>query len=96
MFAYLAPELGLDAQGAARRPHPLPEGWEDYVEASWDAWSLTFHRLRPVDETMSLEDLGDVLADLCRLMTSWLQSIGVVAGLTDGEEFYIFWTEESY
>ncbi len=48
MLAYLSPELGLDESGTPRRPDPLPDGWDEYVEDSWDAWSLTFHRLRPV------------------------------------------------
>lgn len=96
VFAYLAPELGLDDNGTPRRPDPLPEGWTDYVEDSWDAWSLTFHRLRPVDEPMTVEEIGAVLADLCRLMNAWLRSIGVNSGITDDDREYIFWEKDRY
>lgn len=96
VFAYLAPELGLDNNGKPRRPDPLPEGWSDYVEDSWDAWSLAFHRLRPVDETMTTDELGSVLADLCRLMNAWLRSIGIESGITDDDREYIFWEKDRY
>lgn len=96
VFAYLAPELGLDENGKPRRPNPVPAGWTDYVEDSWDAWSLTFHRLQPVDEPMTTDELGAVLADLCRLMNAWLRSIGIEWGLTDDDQEYIFWEKDSY
>lgn len=96
VLAYLAPELGLDDNGKPRRPDPLPKGWTDYVEDSWDAWSLTFHRLRPVNEPMSTDDLGAVLADLCRLMNAWMRSIGVDWGLTEEDQEYIFWEKDCY
>ena len=96
VLAYLAPELGLDESGKPRRPDPPPAGWTDYVEDSWDAWSLTFHRLRPVDEPMTNDELGAVLADLCRLMNAWLRSIGIECGLTDDDEEYIFWEKDRY
>ncbi|MFH8253074.1 hypothetical protein ACH3VR_22090 [Microbacterium sp. B2969] len=96
VLAYLAPELGLDESGKPYRPEPLPEGWTDYVEDSWDAWSLTFHRLRPVDEAMTTEELGAVLADLCRLMVAWQRSIGIEWGLTDDDREYIFWERDRY
>lgn len=96
VLAYLAPELGLDENGKPRRPDPLPEAWTDYVEGSWDAWSLTFHRLRPVDEPMTTDELGLVLADLCRLMNAWLRSIGVDWGLTENDHEYIFWKNDHY
>lgn len=96
VFAYLAPELGLDENGRPHRPDPLPAGWTDYVEESWDAWSLTFHRLHPVDEPMTTDELGAVLADLCRLMNAWLRSIGIEWGLTDDDREYIFWQKDRY
>lgn len=96
VFAYLSPELGLDEDGQPRRPDPLPAGWTDYVEDSWNAWSLTFHRLQPVDQPMTVDELSAVLADLCRLMNSWMGSIGVNWGLTDGDEEYIFWAKDHY
>lgn len=96
VFAYLAPELGIDEDGKPCRPDPLPVGWDVYIEESWDAWSLTFHRLRPVDEVMTADEIGAVLADLCRLMNAWLQSIGVDYGISDDNHEYIFWTKASY
>lgn len=96
VLAYLAPELGLDESGKPRRPDPLPAGWTDYVEDSWDAWSLTFHRLQPVDEPMTTDEFGAVLADLCRLMNAWLRSIGIEWSLTDDDQEYIFWEKDSY
>ena len=94
--AYLAPELGLDENGTPRRPAPVPEGWTDYVEDSWDHWSGTFHKLRPVDELMTTDQLGAVLAELCRLMNAWMRSIGVDWGLTDDGREYIYWTRDPY
>ncbi|GGO59933.1 hypothetical protein GCM10010910_04090 [Microbacterium nanhaiense] len=96
VFAYLSPELGLDENGTPRRPDPLPDGWEEYIEHSWDDWSLTFHRLRPVDERMTTDEIGTVLADLCRLMNSWMSSIGVDWGLTEDDREYIFWRKNRY
>lgn len=96
VMAYLAPELGLDEDGKPRRPAPLPEGWVDYMEDSWDAWSRTFHRLRPVDEVMTVDEIGAVLGDLCRLMNAWLRSIGVNSGITENGQEYIYWEKDSY
>lgn len=96
VFAYLAAELGLNEDGSPRRPDLLPEGWDDYVERSWDSWSLTFHRLKPVDESMTTGDLGAVCADLCRLAVAWLRSIGVECGVTDDDQLYIYWERDRY
>jgi hypothetical protein len=96
VLAYLSPELGFDENGKPRRPNQRPDGWDDYVENSWDAWSLTFHRLRPVDEPMTTDQIGAVLADLCRLMVAWMRSIGVEWGLTEDDREYIFWEKDNY
>lgn len=96
VLAYLAPELGIDEDGKPRRPDPVPEGWAEYIEHSWDAWSLTFHRLRPVDEPMTTASICAVLADLCRLTRAWLRSIGIESGITDDDREYIFWEKNHY
>lgn len=96
VFAYLAPELGLDQNGNPNRPNPLPAGWDRYVETHWDDWSLTFHRLPPADEHTTVEQLGTILGDLCRLMNSWLKTIGVSHGVTDADEEFIFWNMDRY
>ena len=96
VLAYLAAELGVDEEGKPRRPEPLPDGWAEYVEDSWDAWSRTFHRLTPVDQPMSTDDIGAVLVDLCHLMTIWLHDIGVDAGVTEDDDGYVSWTKSRY
>lgn len=45
---------------------------------------------------MTTNELGAVLADLCRLMNAWMRSIGVNWGLTDGDQEYIFWEKDRY
>lgn len=96
VIAYLSAELGLDEHGRPRRPDPTPAGWDDYLEDSWDAWSLTFHRLRPVDEPMTVDDLELILVSLCRLATTWLRSVGINYGITDDDREFIFWERDNY
>lgn len=96
VIAYLSAELGLDGQGQPRRPDPSPAGWNDYLEDSWDAWSLTFHRLRPVDEPMTVGELELILVSLCRLATTWLRTIGINYGITDEDREFIFWERDNY
>lgn len=96
VIAYLSAELGLDEQGQPRRPDPTPQGWDDYLEDSWNAWSLTFHRLRPVDQPMTAGELEQVLVSLCRLSTTWLRTIGINYGITDDDREFIFWERDNY
>ncbi|KDA07199.1 hypothetical protein DC31_00350 [Microbacterium sp. CH12i] len=96
VLAYLSAELGLETPRRPNRPDPLPEGWNDYVEESWDAWSLTFHRLRPVDEPMQTAELRAILADLSRLNTAWLTSIGINYGIDDQDREFIAWERDHY
>ncbi len=95
VFAYLAAELGVE-DGKAVRPAILPDGWVEYVEDSWDAWSLNFDRLKPADEPMTLEELAGVLSDLCRLADAWLRSIGVEYGMNQDLDEYVYWTNDRY
>ncbi|MFH8251493.1 hypothetical protein ACH3VR_14065 [Microbacterium sp. B2969] len=95
VLAYLAPELGLDDNGRPNRPHPRPEGWNEYIEESWDAWSLTLHELKPVDTPMTALELQGILKLLCRLVVVWMDSIGVDALITEeGQSMY--WTADAY
>ena len=45
---------------------------------------------------MTTDQLGAVLADLCRLMNAWLRSIGIESGITDDDQEYIFWEKDRY
>lgn len=96
VIAYLSAELGLDDHGRPHRPDPRPSGWDDYLEESWDAWSLTFHRLRPVDEPMTIGELELILVSLCRLTTTWLRTIGINYGITADDQEFIFWERDNY
>lgn len=96
VIAYLSAELRLDEHGRPRRPEPAPAGWDEYLEDSWDAWSLTLHRLRPVDEAMTVGELKLILVSLCRLATTWLHSIGINYGITDDDREFIFWERDHY
>lgn len=96
VIAYLSAELGLDEQGRPRRPDPTPQGWDRYMEDSWDAWSLTFHRLSPVDEPMTVGELELILVSLCQLTTTWLRSIGINYGITGDDQEFIFWERDGY
>lgn len=81
VLAYLAAELGMTEDGdKASRPAVLPDGWNEYIERSWDAWGLTFHRLKPADQPMAVEELAVALADLCHLIVTWLRGIGIDYG----------------
>ncbi|MBT1631493.1 hypothetical protein [Curtobacterium flaccumfaciens] len=95
VLAYLAPELGMTADGTPRRPDPTPDGWHEYVEDLWDAWSNAFHRLRSANEEMSSAELGAVLVELCQIMIAWMHSFGVEWGI-DGDDEYIYWVKATY
>jgi len=95
VVAYLAAELGTGGN-VARRPAEACVGWDQYLEASWDAWSLTFARLSAADEPMPLDEIAVVLNDLCWLTIAWLRSIGVDYGMDDGQGEYIYWRQDSY
>ncbi|MBW9093035.1 hypothetical protein JNB62_05015 [Microbacterium jejuense] len=45
---------------------------------------------------MTPSQIGVILADLCRLMNAWLQSIGVNSGVTDEDREYISWEKDRY
>lgn len=96
VIAYLSAELGLNEHGRPNRPDPRPAGWDDYIEDSWDAWTLTFHRLRPVDEPMTVAELQMILVSLCRLASTWLGTIGINYGITDDDREFIFWERDNY
>jgi len=76
VMAYLTAELGAgDTITEGMRPEPLPEGWNEYLEEVWDAWSLNLDRLKPADEPMMVAEIASVLTDLCRIVVLWSQSI---------------------
>lgn len=85
VIAYLAAELGLDDKGQPMLPEPLPEKWERYLGEIWPIWSKAFHRLSPVTEEMSLEDLVTVLTELCLLASNWSGAIGYERSYAQGE-----------
>jgi hypothetical protein len=96
VFAYAAPELGLLPDGSPRRPTPTPDGWDEYVEEFWDAWSRAFNRLRAADAEMSTEELEAVLVELCQIMIGWMGAIGVDWGMDSNGNEYLFWTKAAY
>ena len=96
VIAYLAAELGLDDHGQPVVPERTPPKWDRYLGTAWPVWSATFHRLRPVDEPMTSDELSEVLSELCQLVVNWSTAIGYDRGLTGDGRAYAFWTEESY
>ena len=91
VIAYLVAELGFDADGNALRPAVLPSGWAEVLEPSWEHWARAYRRLRPVDEEMALSELGSAMADLCRLASVWLSSVGVAWNINDEGEESMYW-----
>ena len=76
VMTYLSAELGAGDQiTAGMRPELLPEGWNEYLEDVWDAWSLNLDRLEPADEPMMVAEIASVLTDLCKIVVLWSESI---------------------
>ncbi|MBB6406191.1 hypothetical protein [Arthrobacter sp. AZCC_0090] len=96
VIAYLTAELGVDEEGSPVRPSNLPEGWNEYIEHSWDEWSQTFHELKPADHPMTAAEIAAILAKLCELTDRWLRSIGVQYLMTSTQDQSIYWTEDRY
>ena len=75
VMTYLSAELGAGGPIIkGMRPQPLPEGWDEYLEEVWDAWALSLDRLKPADESMTVDELASVLADLCKVVVVWSRS----------------------
>lgn len=96
VISYLAAELGLDDHGEPVLPESTPPNWDRYLGTAWPLWSAAFHRLHPVDEPMTAEELSEVLSELCELVVNWSAAIGYERGLTGDGRAYAFWTEETY
>lgn len=97
LIAYLSAELGVDAEGNAVAPDPLPEHWNRYLGDGWWArWSGAFNRLEPVTTPSSSEDLGASLAELAEMLISWLDFVGVRYRIDDQDREYIQWTADAY
>lgn len=96
VISYLASELGVDEDGTPAEPERGVRGWDRYLANDWAEWSSTFHKLRPVDEAMSSDELAGVLAELCELASRWSRMIGYDRGITDDGRMYAFWTADSY
>ncbi|MBF4621513.1 hypothetical protein [Clavibacter sp. VKM Ac-2542] len=96
VLSYLSAELGLDSDGRPVRPQPRPDDWDAYVEHSWDELSGAFHRLRPADESMSVDELAAVLETLCVAMITWMHRCGVDYEFDSATGPSMWWTRDSY
>lgn len=93
-MVYLSAELGIENDEALRPADP-PEGWNEYIEADWNEWSLTLHRLKAAAEPMHPKEISAVLSDLCVLADSWLRSNGVHYDMSDQRDS-LYWTKVQY
>lgn len=97
LIAYLSAELGVDANGNAVAPDPLPQRWNRYMgDGWWTKWSAAFHRLEPVTTPTATEDLAASLAELAELLGSWLDTIGVRYRIDEHDRESIHWTAAAY
>lgn len=96
VIAYLTAELGVDEEGGPVMPKSLPEGWNEYIEHTWNEWSLTFHKLKPADEAMTAAEIAAVLTELCELTDRWLRKVGVHYVMSSTQDQSIYWTKDSY
>lgn len=97
LIAYLSAELGVDSEGNAIAPDPLPEHWNRYLGDGWWArWSEAFHRLEPVTTPSSSKDLRASLVELAEMLVSWLDAIGVRYRIDEQNREYIRWTADAY
>ena len=97
-LVYLAAELGPPVNQEPPTPTGASVGWDAYVEPAWKAWALNLYRLKRADEPMSVEELGAVLTDLCRLTVVWVsQTIGFEWVMTDLDgQFECLWGRDPY
>ncbi|MEC5185932.1 hypothetical protein RCH12_003410 [Cryobacterium sp. MP_3.1] len=96
VISYLSAELGLDIDGQPVVPNTAPLHWDRYLGNEWLEWSAAFHRLRPVDEVMALNELSEVLGELCELVVDWAAEIGYARGHAEDGREYAYWTEDKY
>lgn len=98
VMSYLSAELGAgDKIVKGMRPEPLPEGWAEFLEDVWDAWSLNLDRLRPADESMTVTEIALVLTDLCKIIVLWSQNIvGYHFEMQDDGSWTASWSRETY
>ncbi len=96
VIAYTTAELGLTEGGHGARPHPRPDGWNRYLDASWDTWAEVFHAAKPADEAMTLDELAGVLSMLCRLTLGWSDSVGFKWRMDGDRRQTAYWTANTY
>lgn len=97
LIAYLSAELGVDADGNAITPDPLPEHWNRYLGDGWWArWSGAFNRLEPATAPTASEDLATSLAELAEMLGAWLDAIGVRYRIDEQDREFIHWTADTY
>lgn len=96
-IAYLSAELGVDSDGNAVAPVPLPQHWNRYLGDGWWArWSGAFHRLEPVTTPTASEDLAASLAELAEMLVGWLDAVGVRYRIDEQDRESIRWTAVNY
>lgn len=95
-IAYLSAELGLDEAGDPVLPEQLPQNWVYYLGTAWPMWSSTFHKLKPADQPMDLDELTSVHAELCELASNWSRAIGYDRGVDHLDRAFAFWTKEVF
>jgi hypothetical protein len=98
VMTYLGAELGAGGKIAkGMRPDPLPEGWDEYLEEIWDAWALNLDRLKPADDSMTVDEIASVLTDLCKIVVLWSQSIiGYHFEMHDDGSWTANWSRATY
>ncbi|MFE6994641.1 hypothetical protein ACFVAE_01645 [Microbacterium sp. NPDC057659] len=96
VIAYLSAEVGLDDAAAPVVPRLVPDKWDRYLADHWAKWSAAFHRLSPVDQPMTLDQLASTTGELCEIAVGWMSAIGYRRGITDAGELYAYWTAGSY
>jgi hypothetical protein len=95
-LAYLAAELEPNADGQAPRPQPVPDGWDEYVEQSWDAFYAIFRDAPDADTRATVDELAATLSMLCQFVSAWLETIGVRYAMYDDHSQSCYWLRSSY
>lgn len=98
VMTYLAAELSTTAQpGEVKKPSPLPDHWNIYVEDVWDVWVLTLNKLKPADEPMAVEEIADILTELCAIVVEWMKNVvGYYVEINEDGTWTAYWNRSTY
>lgn len=98
VMTYLAAELSATSlPEEVKRPSTLPEEWNIYVDEVWDTWVLTLNKLKPADEPMAVEEIAEILTELCAIVVEWMKNVvGYYVEIHEDGSWTAYWSRSTY